>query len=867
MKKQIILGIFFFLLAQNQVWSINAPTLTSPASGANLSRFSTTLTCSVVSGATGYQFQLDTQSSFNNPPFFMAISTFSGAASPVLRIGKAYFWRVRCFNGSDTSAWSGSRSFSVVSGNLNLFTPSNNSTGNIVDLRSANLGLDTGITYQFEVDTTSTLSSPFKRNMTTSTNVFVDSVFFTFNQTLYWRARCFNALGDTFQWSPTWKYTTASGVFWNTSPFVFSVDPMYLVNWTYAGLARIHVQLDTNLNFNTPKLQEHFVRNGIIQDTFANLSFGKNYYVRLRGYYGNSQSAWSAVQAIQIKNTVTILDPNNGQTINSLTPGFSWSQMRGVSFQIQLYSDMAKSAILVDTITTLSNYVSNAELKLNTQYPWRIRAFHALDTLPWAERNFTIFSGKVNISAPTNSATTSVRPRFSFLKFSWATAYVMEIDTGSVWPSSPSAHYIRLDTFSSTGNNLFADTSLLYGQKYIWRVYALKGQEPAEPSIQSFSTFSAPTNYNPPNNFVGTGPQTNGLVNGISGSTFMEWQLDTSNLFNSPLATSGVDPHVPDDFEPKYVLIEMAGDLRFHTKYFWRTRCINAVDTSNWSAAFNFITTQEVWLSSPSNGAVNVPLKAKLDWGLQGSNFNSRYQYQLATDSLLDTKPIISLPKDEISEVDVNLLHGTRYFWRARVLHDKDTSRWSVINYFNTIPPPVIGVPTLVSPAQGALNIPLTPIILSWNFSNNATSFDIEVSTAADFSTINASGNAVGNASQFSGMQAKTRYYWRVRGRNGSFTSAWATRWFETLASNSVNELVTHENRQVFPNPAHLFFTIRCEGEFSVQVSDINGKIIFDKSQILDEIELTTDRWQAGIYFVKIVKNGEATFHKVSVQQ
>lgn len=866
MKKFIFFSLNLIILITGKVNAINAPTLSSPFNAATISVFTTSLICNSVAGAAGYQFQLDTIVTFNNPPFYIATSTFNGASSPMLRIGKTYFWRARCFSGTDTSLWSTTRSFTIFPNNLGLNFPTNNSSGNIVALRSMGAGNDPSIRYQFEADTASNLLSINKRSLITDVNQFIDSTFFKYSQVIFWRARCFNMNGDTFQWSPIWRYTTHAGPTWSTSSAVFTVDPMYLVNWTNAGLSRIQIQLDVNGSFNSPELKQRFVPSGIIQDTFANLTFGKNYFVRLRGYYGNNFGTWSAVQAIRIKNGVITISPSPGAIISSLNPFFGWSQMGGVMFQFQLFSDMSKSSILKDTLTSSGPYIYTSNLNLNTEYPWRIRAFHETDTSPWVERNFRIFNGMVNLSFPLNNSTANIRPKFSFTGYSWATNYIMEIDTGSVWPSTPSSYYMSIDTFSLASGVYSIDTTLLYAQKYIWRVTAFKGQEQAAPGMRVFTTTAAPINYYPPNNFIGTGPATNALVTGIPGSIYLQWQIDTTNQFNSPLVESGVDPHIPDDFDPKYILASMGNDLRFHTKYFWRTRCISILDTSDWSVPFNFVTTQDVWLSSPLNAAVNVPISTKLDWGLQGSNFDSRYQYQIATDSMFETKPIFTLAKDAISEVTVNLVHGTRYFWRARVFHAKDTSRWSVINYFNTIPPPAIGVPVLVSPAQGAKNIPLTPILLSWNFSSNALSFDIEVSTSADFSTINASGNAQGNASQFSGMQPNTRYYWRVRGRNGNFTSAWATRWFETSPPTSLTENAFEKETHVFPNPASSFISVRTKGTFEVQVKDLTGKNMFSQVDNINELNIQTQDWPAGLYLVHIKQNDCQLVYKVLVQ-
>lgn len=866
MKKTVLFT--WYIISCFSIFAINAPTLSSPNNEATFSHFTTSLVCLSVPTATGYQFQIDTQSTFNNPPYYLVNSSFNGVTSPMLKIGKTYFWRARCYKGTDTSIWSSSRSFTPVAGTTALIGPNNNTTGNIVPLRTQNYGInDSTVLYQFEVDTTITLNSSEKRNVTVFVNQFNDSTFFTYNKTMFWRARCFNIYGDTFQWSSVYKYTTHAGPTWSTTGTIFMTDPMYLVNWSYAGISKIQVQLDTNSAFSSAQLQNHMINEGGVVDTFSNLMFDNYYFVRLRGVYGSSFGAWSSVQTIRIRNNITGASPSNGATLSVLSPSFSWSQMRGTRYQIQVFSDMAKSSIIKDTITAVNAFALNVNLNLNSQYPWRIRAFHEKDTLPWLDRNFKIYTGQVSLSSPLNNTTvTTVRPLLGFYSSSWATAHVMEIDTGSVWPANHSSFYIRLDTFNKSGTLFFVDTTLLYGQKYIWRVFAMKGQEQAEMATRVFTTPNAPSLYYPPNNFIGTGPQTNGLVTGITGSTHLQWVIDTTALFNSNQFASGVDLHVPDNLDPKYIVANMPGDLLFHTKYFWRTRCINSIDTSSWSPIFNFVTTQDVWLSSPPNAAVNIPLNTKLDWGLQGSNFDSRYQYQIATDSLFENKTIITLPKDAISEVSVNLTHGTRYFWRARVFHAKDTSRWSTINYFNTIPPPIIGIPALVSPAQGAKNIPLTPVLLSWNFSNNALSFDIEVSTKADFSTINASGSTEGIASQFSGMQPNTRYYWRVRGRNGNFTSAWATRWFETVPPTSLNEWESTNYTKIFPNPAQSFFSVSSKGEFAIQVSDINGKIIYEQANIFHEIYLRTDSWKTGLYVVKITKNEGQSVHKIWVQ-
>jgi hypothetical protein len=115
-------------------------------------------------------------------------------------------------------------------------------------------------------------------------------------------------------------------------------------------------------------------------------------------------------------------------------------------------------------------------------------------------------------------------------------------------------------------------------------------------------------------------------------------------------------------------------------------------------------------------------------------------------------------------------------------------------------------------------------------------------------------------------MQGNTRYYWRVRGRNGNFTSAWATRWFETAPPTSLEDIREASIVQIFPNPAQSFFLVRTKGEFAVEVTDIAGKIVFEQANIMQEIELKTDGWKAGLYFVKVTQNDRQSVNKLWVR-
>ena len=79
---------------------------------------------------------------------------------------------------------------------------------------------------------------------------------------------------------------------------------------------------------------------------------------------------------------------------------------------------------------------------------------------------------------------------------------------------------------------------------------------------------------------------------------------------------------------------------------------------------------------------------------------------------------------------------------------------------------PTFSTPTLLTPANG-YNGSTTIEILTWQNDLNATNWDVEVSTAQNFSTIAFSGNVTTPTFSVFGLASNTTYYWRIKPNNG----------------------------------------------------------------------------------------------------
>jgi hypothetical protein len=93
-------------------------------------------------------------------------------------------------------------------------------------------------------------------------------------------------------------------------------------------------------------------------------------------------------------------------------------------------------------------------------------------------------------------------------------------------------------------------------------------------------------------------------------------------------------------------------------------------------------------------------------------------------------------------------------------------------------PPPVSDIPSLISPAANAINVP-TSVRLFWHAGAHATSYLVQVSDDSQFSTFALNDSSVTDTTRLvSGLGSNRIYFWRVKsqgptGQNG-FSSTWS---------------------------------------------------------------------------------------------
>lgn len=876
MKKYLLLFTLAYLLYQNNAFAVlSPPTLNFPTNNYTFNAFEPGFSVATQNGVSVFQFQYDTTNNFNSIYLknLFSSTTLSGVGSTI-RKGKTYYWRARAINTGDTSNWTSAWSF-TVGNQMALASPTNNSSGVIKKLQCAywsyySTFTNSGNKYLYELDTVSTMNSINRKYYSNATSFFIDSLFFKFGRKICWRATAINSFGDTLNWSSVYTYNIDKNVSVNT--ISSTTDPEIYLNLPNFGESETHIQFDTSANFNSPILNEKILKVGVTKDTIRNLYFGKKYYYRIRSIFNGQKSNWSLLQTTTVKNNLTNISPFNNQTVQTLIPLFGWTKLQGSKTHMQISSDINFQNIIFDSITNASNQIKHKDtFKISTTYYWRIRALHSKDTMNWIVLFFKTFNGSINLYSPANSAINQdINVGLNFEKYNFTNSYVLEYDTGKTFiPNNPSIKKIYKFKQGTSPSYLKSDTIFNYGTTYVWRVRGIYGSDTSLPSIsRTFTTIDKPTLHYPDFNYIGVGTFVEGLINPLPGSSHVLWELDTNVNFNSPHLYVGKDTHVLDNITPTKVLLNFPKALRFETQYFWRAKCISKIDSSNWSFIYKFTTTQTPWINSPANNSKNITTTPILNWGVQGSVNDYIYQYQISTDSNFTGASIVSLPSGNSSNTLVTCLPSTKYFWRARAYHIKDTSQWTPVYNFTTVVSTDVAKVKLISPANNTINITGTTIPLEWNSAINAETYTIQISNNSNFSSIIGSVNSVDSIIDLNGLTQGNTYYWRVRGFNDTKIGPWSDVWkFSTKSTVNINSNLLNKNNLVtiYPNPASNIIQIKTDHLFLLEIFNSSGQKIELIENNTDKHFINVDSLLPGIYHFKFYINEVIIDKKVVV--
>jgi hypothetical protein len=332
-----------------------------------------------------------------------------------------------------------------------------------------------------------------------------------------------------------------------------------------------------------------------------------------------------------------------------------------------------------------------------------------------------------------------------------------ELEINRIISKNTSAEYLNLD----------------YLTKYYCRIRAYNSSDTSDWSqVTEFTTDSIPqlNLLFPASNFTGFDEQDSLVWAKIEGNVLYRIQIAADSTFKETVK----------DTNSMTVFLYNPFNLDYYSLYFWRARAYNGSIAGRWSETRSFRTIlAPPIIKTPSDLADDVNLSDTLIWlEVKGA---TRYQAEISESK--NFKILVKSSKeltDTIFKFD-SLGSYLKYYWRVRAIDGKDTSAWSAVYSFTTIPVP----PELLSPADNSMNIPLDTK-LSWKSIPRVIDYQLQVALDNNFNAlITDTTGLVSPELIVKDLPADSQIYWRVAANYGDKLSAWSEYWSFTTSTAS----------------------------------------------------------------------------------
>ncbi len=771
----------------SDVWEFNTQgtvTLISPENGTDIPNINTSITWSSFPGTSSYQYQYDTVPTFDSPLASMISTSSTSASLTGLQYGKTYYWHVRAINSANASAWSETWTFNTP-GDVTLSSPENGSVATSISNTLYWNSISGSSSYMYEIDTVPTFDSPvYASNTTSSTSYSLNNLYF--GTTYYWHVKAQNA-NSSSEWSDTWTFTTPARTTLSSPEDGTQLTTLsqYFYWNTLNGTSTYEYQLDTVPTFDSPAAFSGTRSSSYSYVSLSNLFFESTIYWRVRCINSVDTSDWSDVWTVNTVGQMTLNSPADGTAITGVSQSISWNSYSGATrYEYQYDTTATFTSPIVYSSTTTSTSTSISNLAYDARYYWHVRAINSRDTSAWSDVwSFTTPFAVALVSPVDGYVSASVSNSLQWTGIS-GSSYLYELDTVTTFDSP-------LYYSSTTSSTSVSVSALHYGKTYYWRVAAINNVDTSAWSdVWSFTTPARTTLSSPTD-----GTQLSGLSqyfywNTLSGTNTYEYQLDTVPTFDSPAAFSGTR-------SSSYNYVSL-NNLFFESTIYWHVRCINSVDTSDWSDTWTVITTGNMTLSSPYDSTELASTSTYLYWNsYYGAN---NYQYECDTTATFDSPVVMSGITSSTSSYVSGLQYGVTYYWHVRAVNTRDSSAWS--DTWTFVVPNTL---TLISPAdESALSSVSTSF--SWSGINNS-SYMLQKDTVPTFNSPALTINTTSSTSiSLSNLYYGTTHYWRVAAYNSNDTTAWSDVWSlttpaqTTLSSPADGSTITSLSQTIYWN-------------------------------------------------------------------
>ncbi len=752
---------------------IATPVQASPANNAAAQPLNLNLSWNGIAGALSYSLEVSTSAAFGSIVYSQSGITTTHAAPGGLAANGTYYWQVNATNSSGTGNWSSAWEFSTIT--QTVTTASSGTSGNILGIAA---GAGKGYVAVGTNGSVSTSTDGVHWTVQTS------GTHHTLHSVVYDE---FVAVGDSgsILTSPdgvTWTIRTSGttvnlyGVDYNGTQFV-AVGNSGTILTSTDGITWATATSGTSMNLMSVTYGDGLFTVVGNSGTILTSSNGTSWSPQSSGTSVNLASiAFGGTQFIAVGLSGTILGSSDGINWTGRTSGTTDSLL-SVTYGAGQFAAVGSGSLLLTSTDGTT---------------WTGGSTGAGTTLSAVIISGSQIIGGGSSGVIVNSTTTDVPLLSSPADFA------SNQPTGSVslnWGNSSGAvsYTVQVSTNASFATTVMNQSGLVATAQtigplststtYYWEVNAQYATYTgAWSSVWNFTTVPAapgiPALVTPSNN--STNQSVTPVLSWTTSSNAATYAVQVSTV-------SGFGSTVTAQIGLTGTSASVTG-LASSTTYFWRAGAKNAGGVSGWSTPNSFTTIIAApvapALATPTSGTVNLSTSPVLTWGtVTGA---ATYSVLVSTAANFATTVSGQTGLTGVTASLIGLANSTTYYWEVNAANAGGTSNWSGLWSFTTIIATPVA-PTLATPTSGTVNASTSPA-LTWGAVTGAATYNIQVSTAANFATVVSSQTGLtGLTASLSGLANSTTYYWEVNAANIDGTSPWSSVWsFATIIAAPV---------------------------------------------------------------------------------
>ena len=426
--------------------------------------------------ARAYDLHISTMANFSDTVALVTSINDTTATLDMPNGLTTYFWRIKAADSKNFGDWTLGNSFATTFSAPTLVAPADNVFGHPLNVTFEWNNEFPAEEYIFQLSSTPEFDNADIVLLDTVRAGSISTTLSEYNSAYYWRVAVINAANCNGMWSDIYTVNTVIDAPVLITPMNNATKQTTSIAMTWSevsGALLYDVELSKDTTFADNKLVFSLYHTSGLNAFVQNLNSNSTYYWRARAKNDDCISRWSHFYSFRTALTIPVLVyPEHNAKKIAVAPELKWEAGEaGTMYKLELSKESNFASKLLTVVDLDTNVFTLDTLDNYTVYYWRVSAYNATETTPWAARSFRVIAPALTeapvLVAPVDDLQNAERiVVLTWMPIATTEYYHVQVSTKADF----STLVVNADDLTNTAKDF---STLLYNQKYFWRVMAM----------------------------------------------------------------------------------------------------------------------------------------------------------------------------------------------------------------------------------------------------------------------------------------------------------------------------------------------------------------------------------------------------------